>query len=391
MDYEVVRHMGQGSVGTMLVKINARPAVMKTVALAGLRAKERESIISGVAALAKVRHPFLVALRESFIEPGHLHVVLDYAEGGKVSARIEQARSVGSHLDSSLVLKWLTHAALALRHLHSYELLHGDVRTKRLLLTAQGNVVLSGAELSVLKWNAALDTRSIDAMKFSSPEVVRGEEHSVASDLWSLGVVMYEMVSLKTPFNHHNPRALAELLLTARVPSLPASCCDDLRRLTFMLLQRRAEDRSSVEGLLNDTAVQCWLRTMLQAEQHEAWCEAGRTPGLLQVVRRGPSPKAVDTQRLGRSRRLGGEPPLAPVSTPRGLKSVGEMVSGKKWSTQAPPRARLKPKPGTCDIHAGFSKDSDTHEAELRTHSSASQGAWCQSQSLAHARAQTTA
>ena len=88
-----------------------------------------------MAILRKLRHPNIIAYKDSFVEAGNLAIIMEFAQGGDMYERIQRQR--GRLLPEQMVLNWLVQILLALKYLHDNKLLHRDLKPQNLFLTAK--------------------------------------------------------------------------------------------------------------------------------------------------------------------------------------------------------------------------------------------------------------
>lgn len=318
--YERLRHISTGRFGAaFLIQAGGNVAMMKTIDIGRLDSAGRKEVLEEVGVLASLRHPHLTAVQECFIEGGYLCLVLQYANGGHAAGQIEKARKSCTDLPEPQILRWFTQATLGLKHMHDKSVIHRDLRTRRLLLTADGHVVLSCAALTpLLRPTLSQERPDLEAMRYLSPELVAGSEHTAACDMWSLGAILYELASLSPPFNHSHPRGLAERILSGPPRSLPARCSKELQNLCSSLMQRRAEDRLTSTDTLRQTVIQERLCKLFD-EEPPYFPGAGLATPRIEA--------AAATPRRGG---FGALLLQTPVLTPRGLRHIGEQVTGIK-------------------------------------------------------------
>ena len=90
------------------------------------------------------RHPNIISFKESFTANDHLYIVMDYADGGDLYARLQKQRSFSPPklLAESQVLDWFVQLCLALKHVHDRKILHRDLKSQNVFLTSNGIVKL---------------------------------------------------------------------------------------------------------------------------------------------------------------------------------------------------------------------------------------------------------
>ncbi|KAJ1634493.1 kinase-like domain-containing protein [Pavlovales sp. CCMP2436] len=209
---------GRSGIAVLLSRLaDGHQVVVKEVELGGLSPKERAECENEVVVLRMLCHPNILACLDSFVTSDAqlptLSIVTEYCAGGTLDARLRRARSGAEPLTEAQVLAWLVQLADALAHMHSRRVLHRDVKGTNIFLTRQGDRQLAKlGDLGVARVLAAdvlMAETMIGTPYYLSPELVQGLPYGVQSDVWSLGVVLYEMVALRRPFIGDNLTALA--------------------------------------------------------------------------------------------------------------------------------------------------------------------------------------
>ncbi|CAE8672856.1 unnamed protein product [Polarella glacialis] len=332
LQYDRVRHISTGRFGaSMLVKASGQLSLMKTINVSRLDNRRREELLNEVLELSDLRHPNIVAVQECFLKEGTLCLVLDYFEGGTLAGQVEKARAGG--LAAGQVLQWFSEALLGLDFLHTRCIIHRDMQTRRLLLSKDGHVALNAVTLSALLLESfSTEPRpDVEALRYLSPEVVSGaEEHSFASDMWALGVVLYELLALQPPFHNKDPRGLIESIMSGQLRALPARHAPDLHELCYSLLRRDPADRLSTSDVLKQPLVQTRLWELLGEESSISSGGSRTVP-----FRRLPGGLSGHRPRKG----IGLLSVAEAHGAPRGLRCIGEASSQKTSQEHRPPPA----------------------------------------------------
>jgi NIMA (never in mitosis gene a)-related kinase 1/4/5 len=135
---------------------------------------------------------------------------MDYCEKGKknlteplgdLHGKVKEAREKNYKFNSSMVLDWFCQLAIGLDHIHSKKVLHRDLKTSNILLTSANTVKIGDFGISKpLDFTEQLADTPLGTPFYLSPEVVLGQKYDYKSDIWMLGCVLYELITLRKPF-----------------------------------------------------------------------------------------------------------------------------------------------------------------------------------------------
>lgn len=193
--------------------------------------------------LRRLNHPNIVQMF-AIVEGEEQHsIVMEYVAGG--SLRRELVRStVLSHVEALLLA---LEVAEALSQAHRLDVIHRDVKPENVLLALDGTVRLSDFGLArVGERSFTAPGTVLGTVAYLSPEVLWGHEVDARTDLWSLGVMLFEMLSGVRPFVASSPGATLTAILQQPVPNLAELCSGvppALVELTSGLLQKDREQR----------------------------------------------------------------------------------------------------------------------------------------------------
>merc|ERR1719181_2156922 len=168
-------------------------------------AKERKDAANEVKVLSSLKHPYIVAYKDSFIEDGFLNIVMEYADGGDLFTRIQKAKKSMSKFPEQQILRWFTQALLALKYIHDRHILHRDLKPGNFFLTKNGDLKVGDFGIAkVLSCTIAHAKTHIGTPYYLSPEVCQEKPYAWASDVWAMGCILYELIVHKVPFDAPN-------------------------------------------------------------------------------------------------------------------------------------------------------------------------------------------
>ena len=147
---------------------------------------------------SKLYHPHIIGYRGSFQQNDMFCIVMDYAAGGTLDGRIVQQKEAGEPFCAEMILRWLAEMASALEHMHSHRVLHRDMKPANVLLSAEGEIKLADFGVSrLLGSQTSLAQTVLGTPFYMSPELFKGEPYSQPTDVWALGVVLFELLTLQ--------------------------------------------------------------------------------------------------------------------------------------------------------------------------------------------------
>uniref|UniRef100_A0A1I8EZT7 non-specific serine/threonine protein kinase n=1 Tax=Wuchereria bancrofti TaxID=6293 RepID=A0A1I8EZT7_WUCBA len=253
--FELLSMIGQGSFGKVLLvkKIHGRDTgqlfAMKILKKATLKVRDRYRTKMERDILARFRHPFIVRLHYAFQTEGKLYLILDFLPGGDLFNRL--SKEIMFTEDD--VKFYLAEIALALGHLHSLGIAYRDLKPENVLLDVDGHINLTDFGLSKESVEKNGKTYSFcGTVEYMAPEVVNRRGHTVAADWWSLGVLMYEMLTGDLPFHGSNRRETMSMILRAKL-TMPQSLSVEAQQLLRALFKRNPANRL---GCSNDDVKQ---------------------------------------------------------------------------------------------------------------------------------------
>lgn len=159
--------------------------------------------------LKQSKHPFIVQLKYSFQTDSNLYFVMEYVSGGEFYKILQQTEVLPEN-----VVKFVTaEVVLALEYLNTkLKVIYRDLKPENILLTTQGHVKLTDFGLATLKkeddqktytvLKIIIDRQLAGTPEYLAPEIITRAGHSYEVDLWTLGILIFEMISGVAPFTN---------------------------------------------------------------------------------------------------------------------------------------------------------------------------------------------
>jgi len=246
-DFAKLKLLGQGGYGQVfLVKKKHAPNEGKVFAMKVLRKAKIVSSEKDTAhtksernILGKINHPFIVNLHYAFQTSGKLFLVLEYVQGGEIFMMLENK----GLLPESEVKLYLGQITLALGHLHEVGIIFRDLKPENILIGADGHVKL--IDFGLCKERGSNDEKTFTycgTIEYMAPEVITKQGHDHSADWWSLGTLMYDMLTGSPPFCADSRRETTRMVLHGRI-SLPHHLSAEAKDLLKNLLKRNSVSR----------------------------------------------------------------------------------------------------------------------------------------------------
>nr|XP_020754646.1 serine/threonine-protein kinase Nek5 isoform X2 [Odocoileus virginianus texanus] len=251
--YDVIEAIGEGAFGKAYLakrKPDSEHCVIKEINFEKMPLQEKEASKKEVILLAKMKHPNIVTFFSSFQENNRLFIVMEYCDGGDLMKRIRRQRGVLFSEDQ--ILSWFVQISLGLKHIHDRKVLHRDIKTQNIFLSKNGMVAKLGdfGIARVLNNTMELARTCVGTPYYLSPEICQNKPYNNKTDIWSLGCVLYELCTLRHPFEANNLQQLVLKICQAHVPPISPRFSRDLQFLISQLFEVSPRDRPSINSIL---------------------------------------------------------------------------------------------------------------------------------------------
>ncbi|KAI8974442.1 kinase-like domain-containing protein [Pilobolus umbonatus] len=211
-DFQLIKVIGRGCMGKVLLvrhhtssKLLALKAISKKAVIEQkqiIHIKAEQQILSEI---ASIHHPFLIKLHFSFQDLNQLFLVLDYHVGGDLATQLR----INHTLPPERCRFYTAEIILGIQELHRLGILYRDLKPENILLTADGHIVLTDFGLSKQFYdNLSVEEQRTDTFcgtaEYLAPEILNYQPYSYEVDYWSMGTILYEMLTGITPFWSEN-------------------------------------------------------------------------------------------------------------------------------------------------------------------------------------------
>ena len=202
-DFDPIKLLGRGSFGEVLLvrlKANKKVYAMKILNKKILKIKKQQTHTKTERDLmVKINSPFIVNIKSAFQDSSKLYIVSEFMQGGDMFFHLHDGKIVTFNNDKAKF--YIMELVLALESLHKNNMVYRDLKPENILLDAKGHVKLTDFGLSKILENEEDKAFTIcGTPQYLAPEVIKKKGYDKAVDWWSLGCVMFEMLTGKIPF-----------------------------------------------------------------------------------------------------------------------------------------------------------------------------------------------
>src|SRR5487761_2032134 len=224
--YEVISELGQGAMGVVYKARDPlidRIVAIKTINL-GLAQEEKEEyearFYQEAKAAGRLNHPNIVTIYDVGKSGDIAYIAMEFLQGCELRDILREERM----MPVDKVLDMVAQVASGLAYAHEHEIVHRDIKPSNIMVIRDGHVKLPDFGIARMA-SSAVRTQTgmvLGSPKYMSPEQVMGKEIDQRSDIFSLGVMLYEMLTGQAPFNGDNVNAIMYQTLNT-VPAQPNS------------------------------------------------------------------------------------------------------------------------------------------------------------------------
>ncbi|GMK57900.1 hypothetical protein CspeluHIS016_0407340 [Cutaneotrichosporon spelunceum] len=246
--FELLKVIGKGSFGKVMQvrkRDTLRIYALKTIRKAHIVSRsEVTHTLAERTVLAQVNSPFIVPLKFSFQSKEKLYLVLAFVNGGELFHHLQREGKFNETRSRFYAAELL----LALEHLHGFNVVYRDLKPENILLDYTGHIALCDFGLCKLNMSTGETTNTFcGTPEYLAPELLSGHGYTKCVDWWTLGVLLYEMLTGLPPFYDENTNEMYRKILSDPL-RFPDEVGPEARSLLIRLLDRDPSRRLGVNG-----------------------------------------------------------------------------------------------------------------------------------------------
>ncbi|XP_062216992.1 serine/threonine-protein kinase ATG1a-like isoform X2 [Phragmites australis] len=275
-EYELQRMVGKGSFAKVFRAVHRRTGArvaVKEIDCGLVDKRVHDGILKEREILSSIDHPNILRLLDTIDRGKVLNLVLEYCDGGDLDSFLNKH----GRLPETTAKDLMRQLAEGLKVLRGRNIVHRDLKPQNLLLSTNGDVIILkigdfGFARSLMHENLAATI--CGSPLYMAPEIWQGKDYDAKSDLWSVGVILFQLVTGKLPFSGSNYYQLRQNILASDEVNFPseieADLCPDCINLCRRLLHRDPKKRINFEEFFNHKFLATTRKHELIGESHRA-------------------------------------------------------------------------------------------------------------------------
>ncbi|ESR50763.1 hypothetical protein CICLE_v10030510mg [Citrus x clementina] len=268
--YMLGDEIGKGAYGRVYKGLdleNGDFVAIKQVSLENIAQEDLNIIMQEIDLLKNLNHKNIVKYLGSLKTRSHLHIILEYVENGSL-ANIIKPNKFGP-FPESLVAVYIAQVLEGLVYLHEQGVIHRDIKGANILTTKEGLVKLADFGVATKLTEADVNTHSVVGTPYwMAPEVIEMSGVCAASDIWSVGCTVIELLTCVPPYYELQPMPALFRIVQDERPPIPDSLSPDITDFLRQCFKKDARQRPDAKTLLSHPWIQNCRRALQSSLRH---------------------------------------------------------------------------------------------------------------------------
>ena len=290
--FQILSKIGEGTYSTVLKVRRIKDGniyALKKVKFYKLSNKEKENALNEIRILASINNKNVISYKEAFFDEkdNSLGIVMEYADKGDLFQLITNRKKNKDYFTEEEVWRVFTQLLNGLKALHDLKILHRDIKSANVFLFEGGICKLGDLNVSKVA-RKGLGYTQTGTPYYASPEVWEEKPYDNKSDVWSLGCVIYEMITLRPPFQANSMDELYKRIMRGMYPKISSRYSEDLSDAIKLMIQVEAGARPNCEELLKmpmiTKRIEYFNENSISDDKEEQNAEINKDLGLLKTI-----------------------------------------------------------------------------------------------------------
>ncbi len=254
-NYTLIKKLGEGGYGSVYLaqsKKSQESVAIKVVDLKDLEEEDRQLMEQEGIILQKLSHPNIIKCYETKIINDKAYNIMEYADDGDLQLKINEHKKKNIPFKEETILNWFIEICEAINYIHSNKIIHRDLKPNNIFLMKDNHIKLGGfSNAIVLKDDETFANTQIGTPPYLSPEIVKGELYDYRTDIWDLGIILYEMINFKNPFQAKTQSAIYMNIVGGKIGKMEnKTVSNELIELIYTILKVNPLERPEIKDIV---------------------------------------------------------------------------------------------------------------------------------------------
>ena len=265
-DYKIEKLIGKGSYGNVYSakKIsNNKMYAIKKIKVDNISHYEKKNIINELKILASHNCPYIIKFKTAFTHINELCIVTEYAQKGDILQLIKLRKTTGNKFSEDEIMHYFVQICMGINYLHKNNIIHRDIKSANIFIDINNNVKLGDfGIIKILQSYMMYAQTQIGTPLYMGPEIYKRERYNTKADIWSLGCILYELMTLKPAFNAHNIDALKYKIFYGKFDAVIGNYSPQLKNILHVLININPRLRPTIDNLFNIPHIKQYILLM---------------------------------------------------------------------------------------------------------------------------------
>ena len=226
-----------------------------------MKEDSKKQIYNEATIMKKLFHPNVISFKDVFkdVKLDYFYIVMEYANDGDLSKKIkaQKQKTFGEkYFSEEKILQYFYQICRGLQYIHSKNIIHRDIKSQNIFLMKNGKIKIGDFGIAKALTNSKNNASTvIGTPYYFSPEIINGEPYNYKTDIWSLGVVLYEMCCLKLPFESNNIAQLSIKIMKGKYDPIPNKYSRNMANLIKDMLNLDQKLRPSITEVMQSPLI----------------------------------------------------------------------------------------------------------------------------------------
>ncbi|KAA6379414.1 MAG: putative serine/threonine-protein kinase Nek2, partial [Streblomastix strix] len=222
--------------------------------------KEQQQVDQEIEQLERLKSPYTVRLICSFVDRTDMCMVFEFCERGDLRNEIAELQKLPIKERVMSVWEIFAQMALSMNHLHTHDVVHRDVKPENIFVMADRSVKMGDFGLLKLLTDQSYAKTVVGTKPYMAPEVFTKKRMDKRSDMYSLGIVVFELLTGKHPFAADTEQAMIDKIRKNEVAKLPEQVPKELADIVMKMMNPNEHRRPPIEEILDNSTIQIYIR-----------------------------------------------------------------------------------------------------------------------------------